>query len=248
MRWRWACLAAMLLVGSGVEVSGQRVEGRLIEAGTSAPVAGALVVLIDSTDAQIARSLSAGDGAFAVDAPAGGWYRLRSSRIGYTTATTEEFEIRRTETLQVQLRLDQDAIPLEPLTVTGRASQRRTRLELSGFNERMRLGQGYFMEREDIENSNARNMAEMLRRAPGVQVVGDPRGTGYTVRIQRGGSCLPAVYMDGLYIGEGAEELYNHLANDVDAVEVYTSPIRVPPAYRGRRGACGAVIIWTRER
>jgi hypothetical protein len=244
MMLRGAVAAALF---AAAPAGAQGVEGRVVDAATSAPVAGALVALVDSLSAEVARVLTDSTGAFALEAPARGWFRLRSTRIGYSTTLTDEFEIRRAETLQVRLAMAHDAIPLEPLTVTGRTTRAPTRLEASGFHDRARVGQGFFMTRAEIQATSARDMAEMLRRAPGIQLVRNPRAYGPTVRIQRGG-CLPAVYMDGLYIGEGAEELHTHLANDVEAVEVYTSPIRVPAVFQGRRGHCGAIIIWTRDR
>ncbi len=238
--------ASLLLLGAGA-LPAQGVTGHVIEAGAGRPVAGALVSLVDSLSTEVARVLSDSAGAFTVGAPAHGWFRLRATRIGFATTTTDEFQVRRAETLQVQLRMAHDAIPLEPLTVTGRSTRRPTRLEASGFHDRMRYGQGYFMQRGDIEATGARNMAEMLRATPGIRLDRSARAHGPTVRIQRG-NCLPAVFLDGLYIGEGAEELHGLLAVDADAVEVYTSPIRVPAAFRQRRAHCGAVIIWTRDR
>jgi hypothetical protein len=248
MRWRRAGAVLFPLAFGISEVQAQGVEGRVLDASTSAPVAGALVALVDSLNAEVARALSDSAGAFHLAAPSRGWFRLRARRIGYTTTRTDEFELRRAETLQVQLHMAHDAIPLEPLTVTGRVPRRPTRLEAAGFNERRRFAQGFFMDREQIEKTNARDMASMLRQAPGIQLVQSPRAHGPTVRIHRGGSCLPAVYLDGLYIGEGAEELHTHLANDAEAVEVYTSPIRVPAMFRTRRASCGAILIWTRDR
>jgi hypothetical protein len=103
------------------------------------------------------------------------------------------------------------------------------------------------MQREEIEATGARDMAEMLRTVPGIRLDRSGRAHGPTVRNQRG-NCLPAVYLDGLYLGEGAEEIHGHLAVDAAAVEVYTSAARVPAAFLQRRAHCGAVLIWTRDR
>ena len=41
----------------------------------------------------------------------------------------------------------------------------------------------------------------------------------------------------------------DHLpAQDIFALEVYRSPIQVPPRYGGQGATCGAIVVWTGER
>jgi hypothetical protein len=61
------------------------------------------------------------------------------------------------------------------------------------------------------------------------------------------GLCLPAVWIDGLYVstfpGSNVDDL---LPPDVlQGVEVYTSLASAPTQYR--TGTCGVVLFWTRH-
>jgi hypothetical protein len=70
-----SCLAAPL--------ASQVVRGRLLEAGSDAPVAGALVLLEDSNGTRVQQGVSSAEGRYSLHAAAAGHYTLRVLRIGY---------------------------------------------------------------------------------------------------------------------------------------------------------------------
>ncbi len=99
------------------------------------------------------------------------------------------------------------------------------------------------VEDSDIDFSNYRNLAEVLRRMPGVQV----RGAGNNVNIQiRGASSFesdtrPLYVVDGRVMGNSYTEVNRFLdMRDVSKIEVLTDS--EAGAY-GMRGANGVIVI-----
>src|ERR1039458_7781366 len=81
---RFIALAALTLsVAIASPLRAQTIRGRLVSADSSRPVAGAIVVLRDSSNVDIGRTLSGANGSFVIRMPAPGLYRLRTLRIGF---------------------------------------------------------------------------------------------------------------------------------------------------------------------
>ena len=75
--------AAMTAVLAAQPLSAQVVRGRVTLPGDAGGVPGAIVTLVDSSGAVVARALSRADGGYRLDAPSPGAYRVRVLRIGY---------------------------------------------------------------------------------------------------------------------------------------------------------------------
>jgi hypothetical protein len=110
-----ACIAA----GAPGMISAQTVRGTVLTADGLAPVAGAVVVLRDSTGGQVSRVLSGQGGEFLVTAPGGGTYDLRILRIGYRPSSVPGFTLAAGETRSIQARLNGAAVRLAAIEVTG---------------------------------------------------------------------------------------------------------------------------------
>ncbi len=128
-RWRTpfalavpATLTALLQGGSA---TAQTIQGLLVEEGSGRPIAGAFIVLVDSTDAPIATSLSSSSGGFLVRPPAPGTYRLRADRIGYSSAWSEPIRADAGEI--VGHRLD---VPVRPVRLDEMEVETRSRCEM----------------------------------------------------------------------------------------------------------------------
>jgi hypothetical protein len=84
---------------------------------------------------------------------------------------------------------------------------------------------------------------------PGVLIQSDGRGRQFIRSTREGGRGCLAVYVDGMPQMDGGNDLDAQVpANEVAAVEVYssgTAPAEFTPA---GRGTCGAVVIWTKTR
>ena len=115
---RIAPLILLLTALGPLRAAAQPVIGVVVEEGTGTPVPGAMVILYDSTDTQVARVLSNAAGRFLVRAVDPGPHYITVERIGYANWTTDPFEPEPDgELLTIQVPVV--AIPLEGLDVSG---------------------------------------------------------------------------------------------------------------------------------
>lgn len=106
-------LAALSLLTAG-QLAGQTIRGTIVEEGSSRPVAGGFVVLLDAEGAQQAVALSDAEGRFRLVAPRPGEYGLGVDRIGYLSVRTPVFRLPAGRTVEYRL-----SVRVEPVQLTG---------------------------------------------------------------------------------------------------------------------------------
>lgn len=117
-----AIVVAMTLVRP---LAAQIVQGNVRSSGTpSAPVSGAVVSLLDSTGANVARALTGADGGFRLAAPRAGLYRVRTARIGFTPQVSAPIALTAGESRTLPLTLSFIAIGLDTLRVAAQSACR----------------------------------------------------------------------------------------------------------------------------
>ncbi|MEX2530600.1 MAG: carboxypeptidase regulatory-like domain-containing protein [Gemmatimonadota bacterium] len=99
-------------------VEPQSIEGVLLDASDGTPLAQGVVRLLDTGGEVLVATLTDADGEFSLAAPSAGEYRLEASRLGYHT-DERAITLEPGETLRLELRLEPDAMLLDPLVVTG---------------------------------------------------------------------------------------------------------------------------------
>lgn len=250
MKSRWPALlltAAALLLAR--PLSAQIFGGRVIDKTSSQPIKDATVeVLNASTNRVVARARSDGDGFVAFELRQPGSYRVRTSRIGYTTYTSQALQIELRQTVQVDIPLSTGEITLDSLTVIGRsAPPRRDELDREGFYDRERMGFGRFITAYDIQQRMAIQTSEIFRTIPGMTLI-PTGGTRYRLAVTRGGdNCSPQVILDNMPINV-TDELDDLVKpQDIAGVEVYRGASEVPGRFLGNRNNCGLVVIWTKR-
>lgn len=230
----------VLLACDARALAGQRVEGRLLDAETAAPISGATVVLLDEQGGAVHSVLSDTAGGFTLQAPRPGVYRLRASRLGYRTGTSRAIDLVANAVLPVELRLSSRAVVIDPLTVTGVPRSRR--LESQGFYERKErfgpdgLKSGQFLEQEDIERHNPFSIADIFKQ--------DMPGVWYGrngLEMRRG--CRPAVFVNGWKTRGGFENVAS--PRSLAGIEVYTG-LAIPERYLLDANGCGVILLWTK--
>jgi outer membrane cobalamin receptor len=200
------------------------VQGRVLDAESGDPVAGAAVelealgrsTLTDATGAFQLRGLEAGD------------LRLRISRIGYRTAE-RAVEVGHGRTERITLRLEPSAI--EVAGVTARAE---------------RAAGAARVERAEIERTGARTAGEVVERLPGVAVRQTVPGGSATVSVRGGGSDAVLVLIDGVPANDpvtGEADLGSVPAGQIESVTLLRG---ARSARYGPRASTGVVLIETR--
>lgn len=170
----------------------------------------------------------------------------------------------------VTILLEPDPVQLAEVRAQGHALLLHPQAQ--AFYQRMRMGNGYFITRADIEEQKPRKISHLLERVPNLEWTEiSSVASGHTiVRSRRAGRaskrCKMHIYVDGVFDAPasgfsaaqsmaGSEDdavspLDNIDAafdvNEIEAIEVY--PGANVPAQFGRGGAtCGVIALWTRH-
>ncbi len=234
--------AALLLTPP---VAAQTILGRLVEDSTGTAIVTGTIFLLDRDSIVVSSSVADSLGRFTLQAPAHGVYLLRAEAIGYHAGSSNDIDVSNADTVEVQLRLSAQAVPLQPLVVTARTA--RLGSDLAGFYRRAREGRrGTFITRDAIDTRSPYRTTELLRSLPGVRLITSRGNTGSYVVVR--GSCEPAVFIDGVHV-----PLYGHTIDDfirvtdIEGIEFYRMAGELPAEYSGH-DSCAAILIWTRRR
>ena len=126
---------------------------------------------------------------------------------------------------------------------------RAARLDINnivGFESRRRAGAGRFFSASDIHRINARQVTDILRHAPSLQLVSLGM-SGFAVRMRGDqNTCQPALFLDGKQLVRWELADLNSLLHpdEIGGMEIYT-PSMTPAQFR-TQDACGTILIWTR--
>lgn len=218
-----------------------RAQGQ-VRSSSGAPIAGATVW----TDAARAHTDSAGRFILLLaitDSTTVTVRRLGFAQVSFTLPTDS------LALLNVDVELEPVALALQKVDVRD---QRVARIpSIDRFNERRRekAGVGHFLTREDIVRREGMPLSSLLAQARGVTIVRSRNGRGvlrFTRWTQRGRSCAPMVWLDGISVK--GFEIDDMPSSDVEALELYATAASAPPEFDiGSELACGVVVIWTRR-
>lgn len=220
-----------------------------VTAANKLPLAQARVRVVGTDLATTTRM----DGAFDFAHVPAGSQKLQVLMVGYTPAAMA-IEIVAGDTLRINLVLE--PLALETVTVTADPN---FFVGMAGFEERKARGSGRYFTREEIKVMQPRQLTDVLRRVPGMQietVLGGLSGGSPTARTGRNISganapCVMSYYVNGSPLPLPADISINNFVavDDIAAMEVYTGSSQIPPEFNSSlRGArCGVVAIWTRS-
>ncbi len=119
MRIAWVTSALLFGLALPHPTHGQTVQGQLLESGTSSPVEGALVLLLDEAGTEQDGYLTNDAGRFQLKAPQPGRYTIRAERIGFGTVTSETIRLSPGQVFRIQLQMSFAPILMEELRVEG---------------------------------------------------------------------------------------------------------------------------------
>ena len=124
-------------------------------------------------------------------------------------------------------------------------AEARERIRLADFYRHREAGQGYYLNRHQLDSTRVRRLSDLMRRIPGVRLLVDRNGR-VQLRMSRSESCAPDFWIDGQRAAQLTVD--DVPLTDVEAIEVYRGPSGLPPEYNVRFGnpGCGAIVIWTR--
>ena len=183
-------------------------------------------------------------GTFAILELPSGSFGLDVRAVGFSPVRVTVDLLRR-RPATVTVTMTERAQALSSVVVRGQRS-RNSRF-LQEFAERKRRAAGgTFYGPAELERRNALYVSDILRTTAGMRV-SPGRGFGNLVRGRAG--CVPAVYLDGMPLHEGANELDLIVRpNDLMAMEVYQALGNLPAQFTGlQANGCGAIALWTKR-
>lgn len=243
----------------------QILRGTVLDSASGRPVAGVHVIVFPAAGSAVGDAVTATDGEFKLRVPASGAYRVRASRMGYSTTMTESIAVSFGLDSYVQLRLAPSPVSLDTLSVVAESvtvEKQIPYLADAGFYRRRRIGFGYFLTRTDLEKHSSDRMTDAFSGFPAVHVVCTGKRMPVICDVEMPGAetmfvrgiCRPSVVVDGVVVRTGGvgntgdlgiDELLNPF--NIEAVEVYLSPAGIPPQWGGYVSPCGAIVAWSRR-
>lgn len=259
---------ATLVVLTTRTLTSQVLEGIVVDDLTTGPLAGALVVLLDSAGGEAMRSITDTTGAFAFDLARPGRFSLWTSQFGYEQVFSPLLAVG-PATVSVEIRMSPSPAELEAIEVTAEAQYRA--LEAVGFYRRQEVGIGRFVTAREIEVQRPTKVSDALRTQPSVPAIRDAGGDGGTGTVitfpglMSGFGdgdlrpCLPTLVLDGVKV-RGSGPLPGAHADvprpvrldglvhpsEIAAIELYPTASGVPPRFGGMDAGCGVILVWTR--
>jgi len=233
-----------------------RIVGRVLDGRSERPIEAADMSLVDDE----VHRMTDGRGRFTFDALNPGIYRLRVDHLAYEPME-QVVSVPGNRTVEVNFELSADPIDVEPLVVTV---VRDRRLEVRGYYDRRdfaeAVGNGFFIDQEDLRREPANRVSTLLNRVPGVRT--ECSGSGRNCRIvmtggnpslsggRQGGCVNSNVYVDGVRVirdnQDSPEPIDNFVSpGEIVGMEVYRGASEVPAEFGGSVGRCGAIVIWT---
>ncbi|HSU12967.1 TonB-dependent receptor plug domain-containing protein [Longimicrobium sp.] len=237
--------ALAALFCAAAPAAAQSVHGRVLERGSDRPVNSVLVEL-RAGSAVRGRAQTDTTGAFQIDVPGAGTYRLAADRVGYASLLSDDVKIDYLDSVSVVMHMTTEAVALDPVQVS--ATPRQPPAWLAGFYGRMHSNRfGRFITRDRIEALNASRTSDVLRRVAGLSFRPTRRGT---EAVRGRGGCEPLVFIDGMQVSMyGATTTIDDLVQpgDLEGVEIYDASTIPVEFVRNLRGSmCGAIVMWTK--
>jgi TonB-linked SusC/RagA family outer membrane protein len=208
------------------------IAGRVTDAATGAPLAGASVVV----EGTALGAQTDAEGRYSLRGVPAGTHRLRVLRIGYA-AGEKTVTVVSGQSATVDFALAQQALALEGIVAVGYGTQKKVNL----------TGAVTSVDSEELTKRPVANMSEALQgAAPGLTVVdrgGRPGESGTDLKI-RGigtlGNANPLILIDGI---EG--DLDDIDPNDVETISVLKDAASA--AIYGSRAANGVILVTTKR-
>lgn len=217
-----------------------RLTGRVLNK-AGQPLAGARVQLDGTTRTAVTRD----NGAFVLDSLPPGTQNVTVRLLGYAPVEAA-VDLSSVESRSVTLRMEDFVPMLEAVRVTA---QRERALDDVGFSRRKRMGQGWYMDGDEIRNRNSQHFSDLMRSAPGLRVSQHMGRQMIQSSRDPVNGCV-TVWVDGsawqqLEPGDIDDFVKPH---ELAAVEVY-GPTTTPVEYQqAGRGGCSTIIAWTNRR
>ena len=218
-----------------------RVTGHVVSV-SGQPIPNARVTVEGSGAATLTRQ----NGDFTLDGVVPGTQTLDVRRLGYSPQEIA-VEASSRQVAQVTVTMPDYVPTLETMRVTAK---KESGLSDVGYLSRKKMGMGYYLDGDQVNNRGALRFNEVLRTVPGLRVSQDNQGNLIVTssRDARGG-CVNYVVDGSPWQSMDPGDIDQFVRPDeVAAVEVYNGPGTPPQFQRAGQSDCATIVIWTIRR
>lgn len=228
-----------------VVVENGTIKGKIYDAATKTPLAGATIALKGTTFGTYTDK----KGEFVFLSIKPGSYTLSVSFIGYQ-AVTKKVTVESGKVAEIVAELSEGAVNLDEVVTTGTISERSVRAVANPVS---------IITAKEIEGRNLTNLSNILESIPGIEIAAGAEsvqnlttGTPYSQIYMRGGAPLSNVitsagikyFIDGIEVSDGS--MLNRLnPNDIEKFEVSRGPMS--STLYGAGSSSGIVQIFTKR-
>jgi len=218
-------------------VGSARLTGRVVNRANQ-PIVGARVQLEGTTRVAETRA----NGEFSLDSLPPGTQTVTARKLGYTPVESAvDLSSREARTVSISMP------DFVPVLETVRVSAHRERaLDDVGYARRKRVGNGWYLDGDEIKNRTAVNFSDVMRSAPGISVQHTGNRQFITSSRDPLNGCV-SIWVDGTQWQQLEPGDIDDFVkpNELAALEVY-SPTTTPAEYVGMsRGSCSTIVAWT---
>jgi len=256
---RTLVVLSLFLVTAALPARAQTVSGTLTDGQAERPVVSGLVALTDLQGIVVDLAVTDDAGAFQLDATAPGDYLVVALAVGYQPGFDGVLELDEGGYIEIGFYLQPAPIELPGITATAERQRIDRYLDGQGFFDRQKMGFGYFITPEKLEERPPSDTKDLLRSVPGIDVL-DQGYVGQSVQcssLARSlGQAAPSVFVDGIKVHFPELSRYGRMIDldavvgmeNLAAVEIYSRPSQVPVQYASAfdNRAC-VILIWTKH-
>ncbi len=200
--------------------------GRVVSAGSGAPVVAAVVEIPGAGRS----ALTDATGAFLVRGLDPGIHEVLVRHIGFAV-WSDDVEVRNGRVTTVRVALIEVAVALDGVVVTAEGG---------------RTAGGTRIARAEIERTGARTAGDVVRRTPGVVLREESVGGAQTVSIRGSGADAVLVLLDGVPLNDPVTGVADLSTVPAGAIETVTVLPGAQGARYGPRAEAGVVLVETR--
>ena len=203
--------------------------------------------IVDVLSGNVMRTTSTGTVALAFLPDGGGLVRIR--KVGFEPQTMM-VSISPADTLPITIILKR-VVELAAMSVVDSAP-RYASARLKGFEDRRaNHAAGSFVSEAEIRKEENRQLGQFLiSKVPNIVITHGRTGS---LNLRRSPRCGrgqdPDVYLDGALVAlPKPVDLSEFQLNSLAGIEYYPNTATAPPEFNRTSGACGALLLWSREK
>ncbi len=219
------------------------VRGVVINVKSKKPLKGVIVMVIDTTNVIRVMQESDSSGVFFITGIKQNKFKVKTNKNGYVGTITGPYNLAAHDTLTMLIKLE--AVPFTLREVVVTAKKTNINLDMVNFYKRKKMGLGRYATWNDFKDRGLSSVYDIFRGIPGLIVRNNTVALARYATSSLGANMpQPLIYVDGMLLSNGIDNIGWLSPESVQAIEVYNA-ITAPMKYSRGRSA-GVILIWTK--